>query len=57
MFRIFTKVDGMRVFIKNEDIISYEEMEDHTLVITVIGDFEVIESVDSIFNEKKKYKF
>ena len=54
MYRYFTKTDGLKVYIKNDDIIAYEEMEDHVLIITVIGDFEVINTIDEIFNKKKQ---
>ena len=54
MYRYFTKTDGLKVYIKPEDILAYEEMEDHVLVITVIGDFEVINTIDEIFNNKKQ---
>ena len=54
MYRCFTKTDGLKFYIKPEDILAYEEMEDHVLVITVIGDFEVINTIDEIFNNKKQ---
>ncbi|MBK8820561.1 MAG: hypothetical protein IPN49_16305 [Saprospiraceae bacterium] len=54
MYRYFTKTDGLKVYIKPEDILAYEEMEDHVLIITVIGDFEVINTIDEIFNKKKQ---
>ena len=54
MYRYFTKTDGLKIYIKNDDILGYEEMEDHVLIITVIGDFEVINTIDEIFNKKKQ---
>ena len=54
MYRYFTKTDGLKVYIKNDDIIAYEEMEDHVLIITVIGDFEIINTIDEIFNPTKQ---
>ena len=54
MYRYFTKTDGLKVYIKPEDIITYEEMEDHVLIITVIGDFEIINTIDEIFNPTKQ---
>ena len=54
MYRCFTKTDGLKVYIKPEDIIAYEEMEDHVLIITVIGDFEIINTIDEIFNPTKQ---
>ena len=54
MYRYFTKTDGLKVYIKPEDILGYEEMEDHVLVITVIGDFEIINTIDEIFNPTKQ---
>ena len=54
MYRYFTKTDGLKIYIKDEDIMGYEEMEDHVLIITVIGDFEVINTIDEIFNKKKQ---
>ena len=55
MFRYFTKTDGLKVYVKDEDILAYEEMEDHVLVITAIGDFEVINSIEQIFNEPLRF--
>ena len=55
MYRCFTKTNGLKVYIKPEDVLAYEEMEDHVLIITVIGDFEVINTIDEIFNKKKQY--
>ena len=54
MYRYFTKTNGLKVYIKPEDVLAYEEMEDHVLIITVIGDFEVINTIDEIFNKKKQ---
>jgi hypothetical protein len=55
MFRYFTKTDGLKVYIKYEDILAYEEMEDHVLVITAIGDFEVINTIEQILTEPTKF--
>lgn len=57
MYRYFTKTDGLKVYIKTEDILAYEEMEDHVLVITVIGDFEVINTIEEIFGNTQNIKF
>ena len=57
MYRYFTKTDGLKVYIKPEDILAYEEMEDHVLVITVIGDFEVINTIEEIFGNTQNIKF
>lgn len=57
MYRYFTKTDGLKVYIKPEDIIAYEEMEDHVLIITVIGDFEVINTIEEIFGNTQNIKF
>ena len=54
MYRYFTKTDGLKVYIKNDDILGYEEMEDFVVVMTIIGDFEVINTIDEIFNNKKQ---
>ena len=54
MYRYFTKTDGLKVYIKNDDILGYEEMEDFVVVMTIIGDFEVINTIDEIFNKKKQ---
>lgn len=53
MFRYFTKTDGLKIYVKDEDILAYEEMEDHVLVITAIGDFEVVNTIEEIFNGPK----
>ena len=50
MYRVFTKTDGMRVYVSDEDILAYEEEEGHVLVITVIGDFEVIDTIEEFFD-------
>ena len=57
MYRYFTKTDGLKVYIKPEDILAYEEMEDHVLIITVIGDFEVINTIEEIFGNTQNIKF
>ena len=57
MYRCFTKTDGLKVYIKPEDVLAYEEMEDHVLVITVIGDFEVINTIEEIFGNTQNIKF
>ena len=54
MYRYFTKTDGLKVYIKNDDILGYEEMEDCVVVMTIIGDFEVINTIEEIFNNKKQ---
>ncbi len=55
MFRYFTKTDGFRIYVKDEDILAYEEMEDHVVVVTAMGDFEVINSIEEIFNERSRF--
>lgn len=55
MYRYFTKTDGLKVYIKPEDIIAYEEMEDHVLIITVIGDFEVVNTIEEIFEKRQNF--
>jgi uncharacterized protein with ACT and thioredoxin-like domain len=55
MYRYFTKTDGLKVYIKNDDILAYEEMEDHVLVITVIGDFEVVNTIEEIFEKRQNF--
>ena len=55
MYRYFTKTDGLKVYIKPEDILAYEEMEDHVLVITVIGDFEVVNTIEEIFEKRQNF--
>ena len=54
MYRYFTKTDGLKVYIKNDDILGYEEMGAIVVVMTIIGDFEVINTIDEIFNKKKQ---
>lgn len=54
MYRYFTKTDGLKIYIKNDDILGYEEMEDCVLVLTIFGDYEVINTIDEIFNNKKQ---
>jgi hypothetical protein len=53
-YRYFTKTDGLKVYIRPEDIIAYEEEDDHVLIITVIGDFEVVDSIEEIFGTAKQ---
>ena len=55
IYRYFTKTDGMRIYLRESDIISYEEMEDHTLVTTIMEDYEVINTIEEIFNGKPKF--
>ena len=56
MFRYFTKTDGMKVYLRDEDILGYEELECSTLVMSIIGEFEVINTLEEIFN-KQDQKF
>lgn len=55
MYRYFTKTDGMKIYIKDEDIMGYEEMDDHVLVITILGDYEVINTIEEIFKNKHNF--
>ena len=55
IYRYFTKTDGMRIYLRDADILSYEEMEDHTLVTTIMEDYEVINTIEEIFNGKPKF--
>lgn len=55
MYRYFTKTDGLKVYIKNDDILGYEEMEDFVVVMTIIGDFEVINTIEEIFEKRQNF--
>ena len=55
IYRYLTKTDGMRIYLRDADILSYEEMEDHTLVTTIMEDYEVINTIEEIFNGKPKF--
>lgn len=55
MYRYFTKTDGLKIYIKNEDILGYEEMEDCVVVMTIIGDFEVINTIEQIFEKRQNF--
>ncbi len=55
MYRYFTKTDGLKVYIKNDDILGYEEMEDCVVVMTIIGDFEVINTIEEIFEKRQNF--
>ncbi len=48
MYRKFTKTDGLKLFIKLDDILAYEEMEDCVSIVTIIGDFEVLDTIEDI---------
>jgi len=48
MYRKFTKTDGLKLFIKMDDILAYEEMEDCVSIVTIIGDFEVLDTIEDI---------
>lgn len=51
MYRYFTKTDGRKIYIKNDDILGYEEKEDCVIVLTVFGDWEVLNTIEEIFND------
>lgn len=55
MYRYFTKTDGLKVYIKNDDILGYEEMEDCVVVMTIIGDFEVVNTIEEIFEKRQNF--
>ena len=55
MYKYFTKTDGLKIYIKDEDIMGYEEMDDHVLVITILGDYEVINTIEEIFKSKPNF--
>ncbi len=55
MYRYFTKTDGLKIYIKNDDILGYEEMEDCVVVMTIIGDFEVINTIEEIFEKRQNF--
>ena len=55
MYRYFTKTDGLKVYIKPEDILGYEEMEDCVVVMTIIGDFEVVNTIEEIFEKRQNF--
>ena len=55
MYRYFTKTDGLKVYIKNDDILGYEEMEDCVVVMTIIRDFEVINTIEEIFEKRQNF--
>lgn len=55
MYRYFTKTDGLKIYIKNDDILGYEEMEDCVVVMTIIGDFEVINTIEEIFEKRQSF--
>ena len=57
MYKKKKKTDGLKVYIKPEDVLAYEEMEDHVQIITVIGDFEVINTIEEIFGNTQNIKF
>lgn len=57
MYRCFTKTDGLKVFIREADIIGYEQEQDYMTVITIIGDFDVIQTIDEIFGGNQNIKF
>ena len=58
MFRYFTKTDGLQVVINSTDIIGVEDMGEFRLILTPIADFEVIDTIQSIFLAKPNdYKF
>jgi hypothetical protein len=52
MFRYFTKIDGFLVVLKNEDILGVEDVGTHRIVTTVICDYDVIDTIQSIFVSK-----
>lgn len=55
MYRYFTKTDGLKIYLKDEDILGYEEMEDCVVVMTIIGDFEVINTIEQIFEKRQNF--
>lgn len=57
MYRKFTKTDGLKLFIKLDDILAYEEMEDCVSIVTIIGDFEVLYTIEDIFDNNKNVNF
>lgn len=57
MYRKFTKTDGLKLFIKMDDILAYEEMEDCVSIVTIIGDFEVMDTIEDIFDNNKNVNF
>lgn len=57
MYRKFTKTDGLKLFIKMDDILAYEEMEDCVSIVTIIGDFEVLDTIEDIFDGNKNVNF
>ncbi len=57
MYRKFTKTDGLKLFIKLDDILAYEEMEDCVSIVTIIGDFEVLDTIEDIFDNNKNVNF
>jgi len=57
MYRKFTKTDGLKLFIKMDDILAYEEMEDCVSIVTIIGDFEVLDTIEDIFDSNKNVNF
>jgi len=57
MYRKFTKTDGLKLFIKMDDILAYEEMEDCVSIVTIIGDFEVLDTIEDIFDNNKNVNF
>jgi len=57
MYRKFTKTDGLKLFIKMDDILAYEEMEDCVSIVTIIGDFEVLDTIEDIFDSNKNINF
>lgn len=52
MFRYFTKTDGLLVVVNNDDILGVEDVGSHRIVITVVAEFEVIDTIQSIFVSK-----
>jgi len=40
-----------------DDILAYEEMEDCVSIVTIIGDFEVLDTIEDIFDSNKNVNF
>lgn len=40
-----------------DDILAYEEMEDCVSIVTIIGDFEVMDTIEDIFDNNKNVNF
>jgi hypothetical protein len=55
MYRYFKKTDGLTIVLDLSYVIGVEDMGDFRIILTPHFEFEVSDTIEDIFDDKKKF--